>query len=111
MPSALLMAFGDPGRGLLLVGTDLSANHHDLLRAVEFLQHEDLVGPADDGGYWLIGLSEALLRQPARWPIKDIPWGSSTVLESTIERELLDSTRLSSHPGRTSTASAISSPG
>ena len=86
----LLMAFrrSDPGRGLLLIGTDLPClNHHDLLRAVEFLQHEDLVlGPADDGGYWLIGLSEALLRQPARWPIQDIPWGSSTVLESTIRR-------------------------
>ena len=86
----LLMAFrrSDPGRGLLLIGTDLPGlNHHDLLRAVEFLQQEDLIlGPADDGGYWLIGLSEALLQQPARWPIQDIPWGSTTVLESTIHR-------------------------
>jgi glycosyltransferase A (GT-A) superfamily protein (DUF2064 family) len=76
----------DPGRDLLLIGTDLPwLNHHDLLSAVESLQHRELVlGPADDGGYWLIGLSRALLQQPERWPIQDIAWGSATVFESTL---------------------------
>ena len=84
----LLMAFrrSDPGRDLLLIGTDLPwLNHHDLLSAVESLQHRELVlGPADDGGYWLIGLSDALLQQPKHWPIQDIAWGSATVFESTL---------------------------
>ena len=45
-----------------------------------------MLGPADDGGYWLIGFSKALLREPTRWPIQDIAWGSATVLSSTLRR-------------------------
>ena len=86
----LLLAFqrSNQGRSLLVIGTDLpELNRHDLLVAVESLQHRELVlGPADDGGYWLIGLSKALLKQPKRWPIQDIPWGSDAVLDSTIRQ-------------------------
>jgi len=42
----------------------------------------DLVlGPADDGGYWLIGLHQA---QPSL--LAGIPWGSDQVLGSTLDR-------------------------
>ena len=33
-----------------------------------------------------VALSEALLKQPERWPIQDIPWGSDAVLDSTIRQ-------------------------
>ena len=84
----LLLAFqrSNQGRSVLVIGTDLpELNRHDLLVAVESLQHRELVlGPADDGGYWLIGLSSKLLTRPACWPFSGIPWGGSAVLESTL---------------------------
>ena len=69
-----------------IIGTDLPAlNCHDLLDAVALLERNDLVlGPAADGGYWLIGLSSKLLTRPACWPFSGIPWGGSAVLESTL---------------------------
>ena len=70
----------------LVIGTDLPwLNRRDLLAAIEMLQRSDLVlGPAEDGGYWLIGLSRELLRQPALWPLSGIPWGGERVLASTL---------------------------
>ena len=42
-----------------------------------------VVGPADDGGYYLIALDRAVL---TREIFLDIPWSSSSVLETTLER-------------------------
>jgi hypothetical protein len=39
------------------------------------------LGPADDGGYWLIGL-----RAPAPGLFHGIAWGDSTVLAATLDR-------------------------
>ena len=71
----------------LMIGTDLPAlSCHDLLDAMATLEHNDVVlGPATDGGYWLIGLSANLLNQPECWPFSGIPWGGSSVLESTLQ--------------------------
>lgn len=78
----------DPKRSVLVIGTDLpTLNRHDLLVAIERLQdHELVLGPATDGGYWLIGLNHRGLADPARWPLDGIPWGSHAVLERTIEQ-------------------------
>mgnify|MGYP002830375055 CR=1 FL=1 len=52
---------------------------------VERLAERDLVlGPASDGGYWLIGLSARLLDAPERWPLSGIPWGGPEVCQSTL---------------------------
>ena len=40
--------------------------------------HEVVLGPADDGGYYLVG---SRLVVPELW--RDIPWGSSSVLEES----------------------------
>ncbi len=40
-----------------------------------------VVGPCDDGGYYLIGL-----RRPAPALFRDIPWSSGAVLERTVAR-------------------------
>ena len=45
-----------------------------------------VIGPATDGGYWLIGLSRELLEPVVSWPFCDIPWGSSHVLGTTLKR-------------------------
>ncbi|MBZ0168506.1 2-phospho-L-lactate guanylyltransferase [Candidatus Methylomirabilis lanthanidiphila] len=55
-----------------------------LLDAVKQLQGgtTDLVlGPTDDGGYYLIGL-----KRPCRALFDDIPWSSQTVLNETLHR-------------------------
>lgn len=73
-------------RATLVIGSDLpDLNRRDLLLAVERLAERDLVlGPASDGGYWLIGLSAGLLEDPERWPLSGIPWGGPEVCRSTL---------------------------
>ena len=72
---------------LVLIGSDLPhLNGADLLAAFAALRHHPLVvGPALDGGYWLIGLSPRLaaprLFAGARGPIA---WGTGEVLGQTL---------------------------
>ena len=74
-------------RPCLVIGTDLpELNADDLKQAVEHLERHDLVlGPASDGGYWLLGIGASLIRSPQHWPLIGIPWGGPTVLEATLE--------------------------
>lgn len=73
---------------LVLVGSDLPGLcRADLLAAFAALQRREVVlGPAADGGYWLIGLRPrldvALLFAGAHAPI---PWGTERVWEATLE--------------------------
>ena len=74
-------------RPCLVIGTDLpELNPDDLRQAVERLKQHDLVlGPASDGGYWLLGIGASLIRSPQLWPLIGIPWGGPRVLEATLE--------------------------
>ena len=74
-------------RPCLVIGTDLpELNPDDLRQAVEHLEQHDLVlGPASDGGYWLLGIGASLIRSPQHWPLIGIPWGGPRVLEATLE--------------------------
>jgi len=65
---------------VVLVGTDIPGITVDLLlRAFEALGHRDMVlGPARDGGYYLIGLRRASPQLFAH-----MPWGTEKVLERT----------------------------
>ncbi|RMF88603.1 MAG: glycosyltransferase [Nitrospinota bacterium] len=69
---------------VLLVGSDIPRLDQSLIRqAFALLRHHDVVlGPAEDGGYYLIGL------RPPPLPslFHEIPWSTSTVLEQTLER-------------------------
>ena len=71
---------------ILLIGTDLpSISHFDLIQAIQILSHKEMVlGPSNDGGYWLIGLSNKLLTPQCTWPFSGINWGTEKVLEETI---------------------------
>ena len=73
-------------RPTLVIGTDLpDLSHEHLHTALARLEPCDLVlGPATDGGYWLIGFSRRLMRNPAHWPLIDIPWGGADVCEATL---------------------------
>ena len=71
---------GQPG---LVVGSDCPALTAARIRtAAERLGHADVViGPALDGGYYLIGL-----RRPRPELFADIPWSTASVLEVTLSR-------------------------
>ena len=75
------------GRASVVIGTDLpELNQDDLKQAIEHLNsHELVLGPASDGGYWLLGIGASLIRSPQRWPLIGIPWGGPTVLEATLK--------------------------
>jgi hypothetical protein len=57
---------------------DLAIEH--ITRAFGALCQKDLVlGPATDGGYYLIGL-----QHPTDALFEDIPWGTDTVFDTTV---------------------------
>jgi rSAM/selenodomain-associated transferase 1 len=78
----------EAARAVLLIGSDLPRiSAADLLSGFDALRHGSLVlGPAADGGYWLLGLSPRL-RAPRLFAGAGgcIPWGSAAVLGRTLE--------------------------
>lgn len=68
---------------VMLVGSDapdLSAAH--LRRAVGALERAPVViGPAEDGGYWLLGLAA-----PAPHLFTDMPWSTDRLFDATVAR-------------------------
>ena len=68
-------------RRVVLIGSDLpQLERADLASAFAALDHQEAVlGPACDGGYWLIGL-----RRPEPALMEGIAWGSEQVLEQTL---------------------------
>lgn len=67
---------------LVMIGSDCyDLKTHDLKEAFDKLRDSDLVlGPSSDGGYYLIGLKEAI---PSFF--RDINWGTSTVFNETMK--------------------------
>ena len=74
-------------KNIIFIGTDLpDLCHQDLLNTQRKLQHNDLIlGPSNDGGYWLIGLSEKIMSSHLYLPFIDINWGTENVLQKTID--------------------------
>ena len=92
MSHAFESAFARGSTACLAIGTDspdLTVDH--LRRAFDAMEHADVVvGPAADGGYYLIGLSR---RVPSLFV--DIPWGTGDVLAATLS--IAASTGLEAH--------------
>ena len=74
-------------KNIIFVGTDLpDLCHQDLLNTLRDLQQNDLIlGPSNDGGYWLIGLSKKIISQYLNLPFINIKWGTENVLQNTID--------------------------
>ncbi len=71
--------------GVIIVGTD-SPTLPDayLVEAIRVLKRQTadvVIGPSDDGGYYLIGM-----QRPAPSVFHDIPWGTSAVFQETVAR-------------------------
>jgi uncharacterized protein len=76
-------AFSEGMDRVVLVGTDIPGLNATIIETAmeELLGHDLVLGPANDGGYYLIGCS----RPPNRVLFTGIPWGTATVLASTLQ--------------------------
>ena len=83
MRRAFLTAMAEGAGRVVLIGSDCpDVDRQDLEEAWAALNnHEVVLGPARDGGYWLIGL-----RRDQPLLFKSIPWSTATVLQNTLER-------------------------
>jgi rSAM/selenodomain-associated transferase 1 len=83
MQRAFESAFGEGAQRVVLVGTDTPGlTAEDVEEAYDrLLDHEVVVGPALDGGYWLIGMTS-----PRPELFADMPWSTGEVLRLTEER-------------------------
>lgn len=83
MSKAFAGGFQRGYRRILAIGSDCpELDAACLRRAGALLERTDVVlGPATDGGYYLIGL-----RRPAPRLFEEIAWGASTVLATTLSR-------------------------
>ena len=72
----------------ILIGSDCPNISPELLgEAFRALQQNDLIlGPAHDGGYYLIGVSSSSKAVAITQLFRDIPWGSDKVLQKTTQR-------------------------
>ena len=74
-------------KNIIFIGTDLpDLCHQDLLNTLKELKQNDLIlGPSNDGGYWLIGFSEKIMSSYIYLPFINIKWGKEYVLQNTID--------------------------
>jgi len=83
LEAAFPAAFAQGARRVVVIGSDCpSIQLEDIERSWAELEECDVVlGPASDGGYWLIGLKEP---RPALF--RKIPWSTESVLRETVSR-------------------------
>ena len=81
MFSAIKRSLAEGGGKVVLIGTDIPGQISDhIKRAFNVLDEKDIViGPAADGGYWLVGM-----KSPCNI-FDGIAWGKDTVLGQTLE--------------------------
>jgi len=87
MAAALLQEIPN-GEKLILIGSDCPAITTELLqKGFKALQTDDLIlGPAHDGGYYLIGVNSSNGIKTIQQLFNDIPWGTSDVLDKTLRQ-------------------------
>ena len=80
--TARLLACLDPAP-VIFFGADTPdlAAHHVEAAMAALNDHEVVIGPAEDGGYYLIGM-----RQPMPELLTDMPWSTDQVLPETLAR-------------------------
>jgi rSAM/selenodomain-associated transferase 1 len=80
---AFRRAFDEGAERVVIIGSDCpEVDASDIQAAwTALLSHDVVLGPATDGGYWLIGL-----RAPQRELFVDIPWSTDKVLRETQKR-------------------------
>lgn len=82
MNNAFKVAHKSGAKKIIIIGSDAPNLPPKFLReAFAALKYQDVViGPADDGGYYLIGLKE-----PCAELFKNVPWSSAQTLKNTLK--------------------------
>lgn len=82
MENAFRSGFEAGYSNIIIIGSDLfDLSEEDLKKAFLILQHsEAVIGPATDGGYYLLGLKSLISKV-----FKNKTWGNDTVLEATLK--------------------------
>jgi uncharacterized protein len=82
MKNGFETVFNHHHQKVLIVGSDCASLTQDIIEnAFQLLDHHDFViGPADDGGYYLIGMNAF---EPTVFD--NVAWSTETVLDETIE--------------------------
>jgi hypothetical protein len=82
MHESFARAFGEGRQKVVLAGTDCPGISADIFeKAFAALDGHDLVlGPAEDGGYYLVGM-----KRPTPEIFDDMPWGTGDVLDRTLD--------------------------
>ena len=80
------ISFSQKKKKFIFIGTDLpDLCHLDILNALYELEQNDLIlGPSNDGGYWLIGFSRKLLKNHLNLPFINIQWSTENVIQNTL---------------------------
>lgn len=83
MAAAFTWAFGTGATKVVLVGTDVPGLSDEHVRAALLAldAHDVVLGPARDGGYYLVAL-----RRPAPALFEGVAWGTADVLAQTLAR-------------------------
>ena len=83
LETAFATAFAEGAERVVIIGSDCPEVTTGDIRAAwrELRSHDIVLGPATDGGYWLIGLRQA---RPELFA--GIAWSSETVLAETLRR-------------------------
>lgn len=83
LQAAFAQAFASGSKRVVVIGSDCpTVTASDIeLGWNELQEHDMVIGPAQDGGYWLIGLRSSCPRL-----FQEINWSTSTVLVETLKR-------------------------
>ena len=86
MRHALEDGFGSGYGSVVIIGSDIPDITGDILhQAFDELRRHDLVlGPAGDGGYYLIAMKKTVFVQANSWLFDGIRWGTDVVLSQTL---------------------------
>lgn len=81
--NAIESAFEQGIQQVIVIGADCPSLDVQILTAAsrQLESHDVVLGPAEDGGYYLIGVKSP---QPSLF--QDIPWGTSQVLAKTLQK-------------------------
>lgn len=86
MQHAFRQAFAEEGERIVLIGSDVPGITVDILqRAFTLLtEHDAVIGPAADGGYYLIGLQRCRQEELLPHLFTDVPWSTARVFDTTM---------------------------
>ena len=85
MANAFETVFREDCRRAVLIGSDIPDLPYEfVVRALrELVRNDAVIGPAEDGGYYLIGFAAGAY---SRKFFEKMPWGSERVFEKTVDR-------------------------